>query len=540
MRDFLIKYAYNKETSDLYDSEELFPTAKEGAIIRERYSRGEFHAYCCECDQQLEVAINNVYGHCFFKHLPNHSYCILSEENLTENKAKRYNQSAKESYRHKYLKTRIGELLKCTAGVDASTVSVDNLFINDGEEKRKPDVFCVYNGIRLAFEVQLSTLSIGEIRNRSEFYKRNKIYLIWIRDEFDTQSQSMTDKDIKYNDEYQNIFQLNEKADNLELICHYKKPFLYYDDVVRRRWEKQSVTLDRLQYDDDYNIYYYDFPSEELRFNEIAEERKQKQLEEDERIRAMAIIGPILNKIRSNFNNNVQSYISIENDLKSLDYDNLEAFRKEFRKENNNFEDLIESLDKAHQENSYYYSFLFSSPEVGLNFTQFKEKTLLMSILENKNLWMDLIICLFENGYQLTGQDMVFVKETKPTKGFDNSDILIWVLYWLNTLKDRKLSRQVYKYYKSLFSILSAIKGKVKGFGWKDHELIQVANNAIDNYKNCWPIIEKAFRKNPKVWADVNSRPSFKKKQSMFPYDQIVVDDCFVALCRELFPEIMD
>lgn len=225
MRNFLIKYAYNKDTGELYDSEELFPTAKEGAIIRERYSRGEFHAYCCQCDQPLEVAINNVYGHCFFKHLPNHSYCILSEENLTEEKAKRYNQGARENYRHKYLKTRIGELLKHTAGVDADTVSVDNLFIIDGEEKRIPDVFCVYNGIRLAFEVQLSTISVGEIRNRSEFYQRNKIYLIWILDEFDTKKQHMSNKDMKYNNEYQNIFQLNEKADVLELICHYKNHF---------------------------------------------------------------------------------------------------------------------------------------------------------------------------------------------------------------------------------------------------------------------------------------------------------------------------
>lgn len=495
MRDSLIKYAYDGETGEMYDSDILFETAKEGAEARNKYGLGLIKPFCCECNQPLEIAINSMYGHCFFKHFPNHFDCVLSKENLTVEETKSFNRRAKESYRHKQLKKKIGELLKQVVEVEANSVSIDEFFIIDDEEKRKPDVYCIYKGHPLAFEIQLSSLSNGEILSRKEFYKRNKIYLIWILDEFNTHNQRMLDKDIKYLNEYQNIFQLNEKTTSFELNCYYKKPFLYYDDEIRCRWENKNLSLNELHFDEDYNVYYFDYQSEYRKLDDIVEETQLKREENEKRGRAITKIEPIIRDIRYCHNYNVQNYNNIENDLKSLDEYEIEVFRDVFQSENKKFANLTDLLDNASELESAYYQFVVSSPEVGIDFDQFKEKTLLMSILGNDKLRISVIIGLFQNGYILSEQDKSFIKEIKPTKGDYNYEKLIWIVYWFNKLKNKELISIICLYHKQLFSILSAIKGKVIGLRWKEHELIQVANNAIEHYENCWNIIEMAFKK---------------------------------------------
>ena len=538
MREPLIKYAYDGKTGELYDSDSLLETAKKGAEARNKYGLGLIKPYCCECDQPLEIAINSMYGHCFFKHFPNHSDCVLSKENLTVEETKSINRRAKESYRHKQLKQKIGELLKQVVEVEANSVSIDEFFIIDDEEKRKPDVYCKYKGYPLAFEIQISPISIGEITRRSEFYKRNKTYLIWIIDEFNAHNQRLLDKDIKYRNKYQNIFQLNEKATTFELNCHYKKPFLHYDGEIRCRWENKNLSLYELHFDEDYNVYYFDYQSEDRKLNDIVEETRLRREENERRGRALTKIEPIIRDIHYCHNNNVQYYNNIENDLKSLDEYEVEVFRDVFQNENKNFENLIELLDKAFEFESAYYKFLLSSPEVGIDFTKYSNKTLLMSVLGNEKLQISVIIGLFENGYLLSEQDKSYIKETKPTKGGYSFNEFIWIIDWFNRLKNKDLVSIICTYRKQLFTVLSAIKGRIYGFGYS--KMVSVANNAIEHYRNCWNIIELAFRKNTTIWKEITCTPSFAKKQNELDFSQVTHSQNFEALCRDLFPELWD
>ena len=348
----------------------------------------------------------------------------------------------------------------------------------------------------------------------------------------------MLDKDIKYLNEYQNVFQLNEKAATFELNCHYKKPFLHYENEIRCRWENKNLSLNELHFDEDFNVYYFDYQSEYRKLNDIVEETQLRREENEKRDRAMTKIEPIIREIRYCHNYNVQNYNNIENDLKSLDEYEIEVFRELFQNENHVFDNLIELLDNASELESAYYQFVISSREVGIDFGQYKEKTLLMSILGNDKLRISVIIGLFQNGYILSEQDKSFIKETKPTKGDYNYEKLIWIIYWFNKLKNKELISIICLYHKQLFSILSAIKGKVIGLRWKEHELIQVANNAIEHYENCWNIIEMAFKKNVNVWYKITHTPSFAKKQNKFDFLHVTTDQNFEALCRDLFPEI--
>lgn len=539
MREPLIKYAYDGETGEMYDSKDCFANAQTSAETRNKYSRQQIKPVCCECNQPLAVAMYQ-YGHGFFKHFPNHSYCVLSEENLSSEETERYNHRAKESYRHKYLKNRIGELLMKEDGVEKDSISVDQFFIVDQEqeEKRKPDVYCVYNGKPLAFEVQLSSLTVGEIWRRNEFYKRNNIYLLWIQDELDPHNQRMLDKDIKYHNDYQNLFQLNEKATSFELICHYKKPFLFDEESIHCRWENKNITLGGLQFDNDNNVYYFDYQQAREKLENIKEENLLRREEKEKRDRTFRKIQPIIKDIRYCHNNNVQFYNSIENKLKSLNEFEVTIFREAFWKENKDFENLIELLDKASDLESAYYKFLLSSSEIGIDFFQFTNKTLLMSALGNDKLRISVLVGLFERGYLLSKQEKDFIKETKPSKGEYKFEKLIWIIDWFNRLKDKTLVSIVCLYHKQLFTVLSAIKVKPLGLGFKN--MISIANNAIEHYKNCWPIIEKAFRKNAKSWNEVKNAPSFMKKLNEINVNQIATDEHFESLCKDLFPELWD
>ena len=135
-------------------------------------------------------------------------------------------------------------------------------------------------------------------------------------------------------------------------------------------------------------------------------------------------------------------------------------------------------------------------------------------------------------------QDKLYIKETEPTKGEYKFEKLIWIIDWFNRLKNKTLVSIVCLYHKQLFTVLSAIKGKPLGLGFKN--MISIANNAIEHYKNCWPIIEKAFRKNTKSWNEVKNAPSFMKKLNEINVNQIATDEHFESLCRDLFPELWD
>lgn len=537
MREPLIKYAYDGETGEMYDSKDCFANAQTSAETRNKYSRQQIKPVCCECNQPLAVAMYQ-YGHGFFKHKPNHSDCVLSKENLSSEETERYNHRAKESYRHKYLKKRIGELLMKEDGVEKDSISVDQFFINDEEEKRKPDVYCVYNGKPLAFEVQLSSLTVGEIWRRNEFYKRNNIYLLWIQDELDPRNQRMLDKDIKRHNEYHNLFQLNEKANTFELTAYYKKPFLHYDTEVYCRWETANISLKKLRFDEDFNVFYFDYPSACNRCNLMVEEELQRRANNEKRNRICNKIEPILIDIRRCHNYNAQNFHDIKVNLNNLDEYEIEVFREEFQKENKRFDNLIPLLDKASDKESAYYQFILSSPEVGIDFSKYKEKTLLMSILGNKELRIGVIIGLFENGYQLSEQDKLYIKETEPTKGVYEYKQLSWLLFWWNNLKNKTLASSLCLYHKQLFTVLSAIKSKPIGLGFKN--MVSIANNAVEHYKNCWFIIEKAFRKNTKSWDEIKNAPSFIKKLNEINVNQIATDEHFESLCKELFPEIWE
>lgn len=266
-----IKVAFDKISGEILEANEVFETAKSGFEVRKQFHKDEVELYCCECTQKLNVSTSKN-DRLHFKHQPKAKYCFLKDSKFSPKETDELTRiyKSKESDRHKELKNKIAQRISKIKGVSA--INVDDKFIINDNEKRKPDVFCEYKGKKLVFEIQLSDLSLRYIISRYEFYKRNGMYLIWILDNFDVQGQNQTERDIKYLTEYQNFFKLDENTNDFRLLCTYKFPFLVENNKLLTKWIEKSISLSQLKFDKElYQAYFFDF-------------KKKLELKEKERL----------------------------------------------------------------------------------------------------------------------------------------------------------------------------------------------------------------------------------------------------------------
>ena len=247
---------------------------KNGFEIRRQHNSDLIAFECCECGQTLITS----YNHCvYLKHKPNSEYCILKDETAGKEFVDEINSInlAKESPRHYELKQKLIEKLKNTEG--ASEIESEEYKFN-GTDRRKPDVFCNYKGQKIAFEIQLSSISQRYIFYRYNFYKELGIYLFWVLDDFSKLNQNHRDRDIKYLNDSQNLFELNEQVNNPAIfICNFKEPF------VRSRWKKAAIFLSSLYFDKNiFQAYYFDFHSEKKKQDKICFDLRIRKAYEDE------------------------------------------------------------------------------------------------------------------------------------------------------------------------------------------------------------------------------------------------------------------
>lgn len=253
-----------------------------GIEIRKQYASGEVDFECCECWQPLKVGISK-YGKVFLMHFPNSDYCILKDENQDKELIREIKQHhlSKESPRHQMLKSLLVKKLASTEGVN--NTQEEKVFISDGETKRA-DVYCEFNGLPIAFEVQLSLLSYKYILLRHNFYKRNGIYLFWVLDNFITSAQCQRDKDIKYLNVGENIFELDEtdSSPSISFVCNFKKPEIYGLKVYAP-WNKKRVELKDLHFDrNNHQVYFFNSRAaiiEALRELDFLKQEKAKEEE---------------------------------------------------------------------------------------------------------------------------------------------------------------------------------------------------------------------------------------------------------------------
>ena len=182
-----------------------------------------------------------------FKHYRDIPACPYQTRDLDKEAIRRvkYN-GAKESPLHRELKEFIYSALR--NDVAATDVAMEKtLFIEDGGRHwRRPDVSATWNGIKVVFEVQISSDFLDVIVGREDDYRSAGVFIIWVFRDFDP--ERFVTKDIYVGNQKQ-VFVLTKRAmelsrsnESLVLECYYKVPEAYNGSLIEN-WHQSDVML---------------------------------------------------------------------------------------------------------------------------------------------------------------------------------------------------------------------------------------------------------------------------------------------------------
>lgn len=139
---------------------------------------------------------------------------------------------------------------------------------------RRPDVSASVSGLRLAFEVQLSTTFLDVVLNRRAFYRAEGAALVWVVPNFHPYDRRMTDDDILFSNN-SNIFVVDEgtaaaseAASSLIMKCWYRRPVIDGDKIADE-WIERLVRWDEIKVDVDLQtVVVFDYIGEAARLRE--------------------------------------------------------------------------------------------------------------------------------------------------------------------------------------------------------------------------------------------------------------------------------
>lgn len=247
--------------------------------------------YECPSCGQLLVLHSDSRKSLHFSHMAYSEPCPIKSTNefsTTERELIRY-QSTKESDRHKFLKNQLADCLRLDP--DVSHVQVERIARSAKEKAnwRRPDITAHFKGHKIAFEIQLSVISIDLIVARKLFYAEQGIYLIWILERFgaDYQNRLMMLNDLFYNNNL-NAFIFNEAcieasvlSGKLQMECFYVS-YENSEDQISNTAHNKVISLHDLTFNSEQNwVYYFDADNSrkeaELAAVPFIKKRKEKE-----------------------------------------------------------------------------------------------------------------------------------------------------------------------------------------------------------------------------------------------------------------------
>lgn len=202
----------------------------------------------------------------FFRHTIEDNRCpaktrgLLSEDEIN---ARKYN-GVKESRDHKDIKEVVAESLRCDPRF--SDIEVETRWNgSDGSAWRQPDVSAVYEGTRIAFEIQLSTTFLRVIAERRNFYQKEGGLLCWIFKSYDEDHARLTQEDVFYNNN-RNLFIANKDtlhasraSGEMILDCRWVVPSIA-DGKMAHHWDSALTRFSELTLDvPEQRIYRFDY-----------------------------------------------------------------------------------------------------------------------------------------------------------------------------------------------------------------------------------------------------------------------------------------
>lgn len=273
--DLTIKIVISMADGRAYDARELLEQ-EDFRVVRlrnaivdatsallEGSAAGDATYRCATCGEPVRILSamlqREVY---YFQHAQRGVNCPLTLARLSpdEINARRFHGQP-EGERHK----RIKRLIYASLQADPAFIdlSVEKYWAPSCEERhgKKPDLQATKDGIRLAFEAQLSSTSAMVISTRNRFYRAEGAVITWFTDQVPKENWRMYLKDLS--DVHRgNVFVVDEdtavasmKGRKFLLRCHYTEPAWDGGQLVARQLEK-VVRFDELQVANGLTYYY--------------------------------------------------------------------------------------------------------------------------------------------------------------------------------------------------------------------------------------------------------------------------------------------
>lgn len=225
--------------------------------LKSLVKKGQARFVCAICGVPVYLACSTS-KRFFFRHRHEDGSCpAVTRTSLTEAeiRAMKY-RGTKESEAHKRIKALL-----------LRSLSADSRFADLHCEQtwrsseglsglRRPDVSARHEGLRLAFEVQLSTTFLDVVLSRREFYRAEGAALVWVLPNFHPNYRRMTDDDILFGNN-SNIFVVDEStvtaseaAGSFIMKCWHRKPVIE-GDIIIDEWVERLVSWDEIEVDVD-------------------------------------------------------------------------------------------------------------------------------------------------------------------------------------------------------------------------------------------------------------------------------------------------
>ncbi|MEQ1515129.1 MAG: DUF6035 family protein [Usitatibacteraceae bacterium] len=207
---------------------------------------------CAECFTPVYLISRAAERRFHFRHVLEDGRCsahtrgALSQDEIN---ARRYN-GVKEGPRHRQMKAWLVRSLR--ADHRFSNIAVERRWFGAIKGAwRQPDISAEWNGIRIAFEIQLSTTFLDVIVGRREFYLAEGGLLFWVFANFDTEGRRLLQDDVFFNNN-QNAFLVTREtvdrsriANRLHLECVWADPTQTAEPSLQRELIAfENLTLD--------------------------------------------------------------------------------------------------------------------------------------------------------------------------------------------------------------------------------------------------------------------------------------------------------
>jgi competence CoiA-like predicted nuclease len=320
MKNTTIPFAINKSTNKKIFADEVLDKSEE--------DRRLIDYICYYCNEPLHSVVNknNPKIQSWFRH-ENNSDCALQSYSKKDTLLDVEYIRNIESERHKLLKKYL-RIYLYKQGVEK--VVEEKIIFDNNFFYRRPDIYCEYQNKKIAFEIQVSKLSYKSLKKRSNFFKENGIYCIWIVDWF-VPNLTQGDYDFKEHNPFENVFTIN---------LPYESKFSFYLNYIepssrKDKWRKKIINnLDELKFDkESYQVYFYNTPLFRKKITELFIEKMKDREEEEKKLNQYNKKREQEKEIATQYLNEIKS-MNIDNEIEfinNLEYD-CSKFSSEIQK----------------------------------------------------------------------------------------------------------------------------------------------------------------------------------------------------------------